>query len=425
MLFHTVTLAVLFLLGSASAQCYTTKLNPMAKEGTIKSQFDFALDSLKKAVDIEPTSNIFYSPYSLHQALMLAFYGSNGTTETSLRKALHIPNDLTKNDLRSYYAIQNLDRHLDNQQNNGSADYEYESANRLWISDTRKVKSCMLDVFNQQLEKTDFRTNPSAVKDRINDWVSNVTRGHIRDLLSADSITENTDLVLANAVYFKGLWLSRFDSANSKKDNFYTSSSQITTTMFMQQEGTFNYDKSESLKVHVLELPYKGEKVSMFVLLPPFPQSQDRLRQLIERLTTEEGSTELRTFFDSGISPQQVKVILPRWEMEKELPVGSLLHALGAGELMMPNKADLSEFLEKGEKPLSLGDAIHRAKIEVTEEGTTAAAATVLYSFRSGRPLQPVFNANYPFLYFIYDKSTRTILFAGVFRTPNPPQNNA
>lgn len=175
----------------------------------------------------------------------------------------------------------------------------------------------------------------------------------------------------------------------------------------------------------------------MFVLLPPFatarsmddnrgPNDRDGVHQLIERISTEAGSAELREFLDSGIPPQQVEVILPRFEVEKELPMGTLLHAIGAGELLMPNMANLRGFVEDGETPLSLGDAVHRARIEVTEEGTTAAAATALYTFRSGRPLQPaVFDANHPFVYLIYDKPMRTILFSGVFRTPNAPQNAA
>lgn len=187
----------------------------------------------------------------------------------------------------------------------------------------------------------------------------------------------------------------------------------------------------------MLELPYKGNEISMFVLLPPFATARaydgseptgerDGVRQLIERLSSETGSAELRDLLDSGIPPQQVEVIFPRFEVEKELPLGTLLHALGAGELMMPNMADLRGFLADGEQPLHLGDAVHRARIEVTEEGTTAAAATALYTFRSGRPLQPaVFDANHPFLYFIYEKSTRTILFSGIYRVPNGAQNAA
>lgn len=101
----------------------------------------------------------------------------------------------------------------------------------------------MLDLFGDQLEKTNFHTNPNAVRDYINQWVSNETKGHIRDLLPPTSITENTDLVLANAVYFKGRWKNRFDPANSKKDIFYSSNSQHSMVTFMKQKGNFNHRK--------------------------------------------------------------------------------------------------------------------------------------------------------------------------------------
>lgn len=105
----------------------------------------------------------------------------------------------------------------------------------------------MLDLFGDQLEKVDFRTNPSAIRDQLNEWVSNMTKGHIRDLFSADSITAETDLVLANAVYFKGQWQSRFDPANSMKDLFYTSRSQHSSVTFMKQKGNFNHCKLNKL----------------------------------------------------------------------------------------------------------------------------------------------------------------------------------
>lgn len=297
----------------------------------------------------------------------------------------------------------------------------------------------MLDLFSDQFEKTNFIENPNAARENINQWVSNMTKGHINDLLAPDAIDASTDLVLANAVYFKGLWQSRFDPANSVKDLFYTSGSQHSMVTFMKQKGNFNHLISEVLGAHVLEIPYKGNEVSMFVLLPPFATARaqdssqpaadrDGIYQLIERLSTETGSAELRDLLDSNTPPQQVMVLLPRFEVEKELPLATLLHALGAGELMMPNMADLRGFVEEGETPLHLGSGVHRAKIEVTEEGTTAAAATALYTFRSGRPSVPaVFNANHPFLYFIYDKTGHEILFTGIYRTPSAPQmaNNA
>lgn len=431
-------LPVLLLLSSASAQCMTgndspSMMNPGSEKALTDARFGFALESLKKTTQIEARDNIFYSPHSIHQALSLAYFGSRGTTDEALRKALHIPNDLSKIDVQRYYAFENLLK-LESQAN--ATDYEYNSANRLWISDQKRVRPCMLDIFFDQLEKTDFRTNPAAVCERINGWVSNMTKGHIRDLLPDGSIDENTDLVLANAVYFKGLWQNRFDPANSKKDLFYSSGSQNSMVTFMKRNGTFNHLISEKLGAHILELPYKGEQISMFVLLPPFafaksadegdraPGDRDGVRQVIDRISTDDGSAELREILDYGVPPREVEVFLPRFEIEKELPLGALLHALGAGELTMAKAADLRGFVEDGEPSPHLGDAVHRARIEVTEEGTTAAAATALFTFRSGRPLQPeTFKANHPFVYFIYNKPMRTILFAGVYRAPNTPQS--
>ncbi|XP_031831149.1 serine protease inhibitor 88Ea isoform X2 [Nomia melanderi] len=428
-------LPVLFLFSSVSAQCLTANDSPMtgnpaAKTALPAADFHFALDTLKKMVTIEPKDNVFYSPHSLHQALSLVYFGARGNTEESLKKVLHLQN-LSKVDVQRYYAFDNLNRLA--AQENGSTDYEYESLNRLWISDTRKVRECMLDFFSDSLEKTDFHTNPEGVRENINQWVSNVTRGHIRDLLPAGSISVDTDLVLANAVYFKGLWRSRFDPANSKKDLFYSSGSQNSVVTFMHQKGTFNHLISELLGAHILELPYKGENISMFVLLPPFATARsansddhDGVRQMIEHISTEEGAAELQDILHYGVPPRDVEVYLPKFTMEKELPVHTLLSALGAGHLVTPNMADLRGFLEEGERPLHLGDAVHRARIEVTEEGTTAAAATALFTFRSGRPLQPaVFNANHPFVYLIFDKQRNSILFSGIYRSPNLPKNTA
>jgi len=188
------------------------------------------------------------------------------------------------------------------------------------------------------------------------------------------------------------------------------------------------------LGAYILELPYKGNEISMFVLLPPFSvmhsvqnsnEPQDGIRQLVERLATERGSQLLRELLHDGMMYREVEVSLPRFELERELPIGPLLNALGAGEVFS-NSADLRGFVADGEQSLHLGNAVHRARIEVTEEGTTAAAATAILSFRSSRPTEPaVFKANHPFVYMIYDKPTRSIIFSGIFRGPATQQTVA
>lgn len=157
----------------------------------------------------------------------------------------------------------------------------------------------------------------------------------------------------------------------------------------------------------------------------PANEPQDGIRQLVERLATERGSQLLRGLLHDGMTYREVEVSLPRFELERELPVAQLLSALGAGEVFS-GSADLRGFVADDEETLHLGDAVHRARIEVTEEGTTAAAATAILTFRSSRPTDPaVFKANHPFVYLIYDKPGRTIIFTGIYRKPATPQTTA
>lgn len=427
------TIPLLLVIGEISAQCLVGNDSPMmmdpsAKMSLTDARFNFALDSMKKVAQIETKDNIFFSPHSIHQALSLAYFGARSTTEEALKQALRIPNEFSKVDVQRYYGFERSLNEMRSQTNGSAQSYEYKVANRFWITNTKKVRDCMLDFLGDQLQVTDFHRNPEDVRNNINNWVSNMTKNHINNLLPPGSITEDTDLVLANAVYFKGLWAQRFDPKNSKRDIFYSPGTQSSVT-FMRQKGNFNHVVSEILGVYILELPYKGNDISMFVLLPPFSvarsaqdptnEPRDSIRQLVERLATKRGSEELRKWLDDGMLTQEVELSLPRFEIERELPVGHLLHALGAGELLSPAAADLRGFVADGEQNLHLGDAVHRARIEVTEEGTTAAAATAIFSFRSSRPIEPViFNANHPFVYLIYDKHSHSIIFTGIFRSP-------
>lgn len=120
---------------------------------------------------------------------------------------------------------------------------EYSVANRLWIKINAKIRMCMSDIFNHEIQKIDFQSNPESARNEINHWIKNITKGNIPELLPIQSITEDTDLVLTNAVYFKGLWKNRFNSENTKRDIFYPSENNATFTNFMRQKGTFNHSK--------------------------------------------------------------------------------------------------------------------------------------------------------------------------------------
>ncbi|XP_046746948.1 serine protease inhibitor 88Ea-like [Diprion similis] len=419
-------------LGMTSGQCMTENDNPTTMERDFneklsQARLDFAFDTLRILSEFEDVDNIFYSPHSLHEALTLAYFSARGETEAGLKRALHVPETYSKTHVQRFYVLENSLRRFIAEQGNASTSYEFNTANKLWVTKERRLRECMLDLFGSELEQVDFRADPEAIRERINQWTSNATKGHIQDLIPADGITGDSNLVLASAVYFKGLWKSKFDTANSKKDNFYSNGSRTHLVTFMKQKGTFSHVVSEEIGAHILQLPYKGDEISMYVLLPPFAgaraaegnESFDGVQQLIKRITgTGQASQELREILNDGMAAREVDISMPKFNVDKELPLNPLLIKMGANNLLTPT-ADLTGLLQDGEPSLHLGDAVHRAVVEVTEEGTKATAATAIFSFRSSRPAEPaVFNANHPFLYFIYNRLTRSILFAGVYRTP-------
>ncbi|XP_012278656.1 serine protease inhibitor 88Ea [Orussus abietinus] len=439
MLFTSWLVAFASFLALTQSQCLTgndspSMMNPEAFQLLTHGRFRFAVSALAKMAEIEQNENVFFSPYSLHEALTLAYFGALGKTEKALQQALFIPEHLSKVDVQRFYALENsLKRQPEV---NESSTYELTTATRMYVQKTKKLRECMVNLFGEELHMADFKSDPEGVRNGINEWVQNVTKGHIKDLIPDGGITEDSDLVLANAIYFKAPWQSRFDPANSKKDIFYASGSRNIFTTFMKQKAGFRHANSETLRVHILELPYSRENVSMFVMLPPFAhtratetsgdqnqgvgQVEDGILTIAKHLTqTQQDVENFMELLDDLSSPREVEVAIPRFTVDKEIPVDSLLQGLGAGEVMNPSTSDLRGFLQDGEQSLHLGSAVHRARVEVSEEGTTATAATAIFSFRSSRPIEPVvFKANHPFLYFIYDKGSRNILFSGIFRTP-------
>lgn len=192
---------------------------------------------------------------------------------------------------------------------------------------------------------------------------------------------------------------------------------------------------NEKLNCITLEIPYLGEDddgISMVVLLPTFVPNA--VEELINRLTPE----LLEEALDEGLS-REVELQFPKISFEKTyelVPVGShspqlkcygylsikfILHSqvlskLGLGNLF-DGTGDLSGFFDEGN--VQLDDAVHKAKIEINEEGSTAAAATALFSFRSSRPAEPAqFLCNHPFVFLIYDHKSKGILFTGVYKGP-------
>ncbi|CAH4030837.1 serine protease inhibitor 88Ea-like [Pieris brassicae] len=384
-----------------------SKANPESRVDLYKGQLHFTLDLFNTINKAVPEDNVFFSPFSVYHALLLGYIASGGRTEQNLKQALKISDSLDKVNLLTAYRVDKRSRAM----NNNSDSYEFTNANRMFVDSGLNVRQCVRDLLLDELQALNFHENPVAAREAINSWVERVTKNNIKDLIPADGITEATKLVLANAAYFKGVWASKFLVERTKKQVFFVSETRQTLWPFMRQKGIFHYMVNDDLGAQILELPYKGNDISMYILLPPYSMKEG-VSNIIAKLTPE----RLAAVVEEGYMGREVVVEIPKFTIERSLPLRTILESLGAGDLFNAT-ADFSSLTD--DHGIYFDDAMHKAKIQVDEEGTVAAAATALFGFRSSRPAEPsVFIANFPFVYILYEKPTNSVLFMGVFRDP-------
>lgn len=374
-----------------------------------RGQQNFTLSMLQAINKATPNENVFFSPYSTYHALLLAYFGSRGQTQAELTKALSLEWAENKNHVHRGYTLERSSR-LSRSKN---TPLQFSAADRIFFDKDEALTQCVKDAFHQELAPLDFQTKSEECRVEINNWISNVTRNEITDMLKMGEVDAQTKLVLANAAYFKGQWSNKFDPKDTKKDIFYTSESKQSFVDMMHKRGTYNLALDENLGAYVLEMPYvtsndneKESDISMVIILPPF----HNLDGVLAKLTPDTLDDALK----EGMA-REVDVSLPKFAFEQNLELVPVLRDIGINSLFAED-CDLGEFFANN---LRFGDAKHVAKINVDEEGSTASAATVLFSFRSARPLEPTkFECNHPFLFLIYDYTAKAILFTGIYRDP-------
>ena len=238
---------------------------------------------------------------------------------------------------------------------------------------------------------------PSRSRITINDWVEEKTEGKIEDLIPQGMIDPSTVLVLTNAIYFKGDWASQFPKDQTRDASFRVSTGVTRTVPMMSQVGEFPLATVDGLQV--LGLPYRGQDIQMFVLLP---SADDGLADLEARLTAENLDRWL-----SAAQKNEVSVRLPRFRVTSEFSLKDQLSALG-----MPTAFGAADFSGMAEgRDLQISEVVHKAFVAVDEEGTEAAAATGVIIRETSMP--PEFVADHPFLFLVRDEVTGSVLFLG------------
>ncbi|XP_063890372.1 antichymotrypsin-2 [Helicoverpa armigera] len=279
-------------------------------------------------------------------------------------------------------------------------------ASRIYVSSKADINKKFMKrtkkIFKSSCRKID-RSNPSRTARDINKWVAEKTKNKITELLSDNDITEDTSMVLVNAVYFAGAWSNPFD--NTFTGDFHTPTG-VRRMPKMSREGSYNYYKSDTLNAQVIEIPYKGDYCSMVIVLP---YSNDGLPVLLRALKL---APELLNEALDRMKSTEVLLTMPKFKIESEFDLRDLYRKIGLRSMTDRSKSDLTGIVD--DETIYVSKAIHKAVIEVNERGTEAAAATeVEVVFTSAILNLPIFDANRPFLFYI--TFVQEQLFAGVF----------
>jgi serine protease inhibitor len=366
----------------------------------------FAGELNKRLVQDEPGS-CFFSPFSIEAALAMTVAGARGDTLVEMQKTLHLPDE-------PHAEFGNLLSHLNADGTDKLRPYELTIANAIWAQSGfpwhKEFAELTRKHYGAGLIEVNF-AEADAARKSINDWVEKQTKEKIKDLVPVGTITALTCMVLANAIYFKGTWQYQFDKKFTRDAPFTRADNSKVSVPLMHQTGEFAYGQAHvggqsGGPVQFLELPYSGRELSMLILLPEAPH---KTKTLADTLTDGKFvRTELKT--------QRVRVWLPRFKAESKFLLNQPLKDLGMNSAF--RAADFTGMSPQG-RGLSISHVLHKAYVDVNEEGTEAAAATaVVLKAPSNALREVVFRADRPFVYVIRDNKTGAALFMGRFSGP-------
>ncbi|HWR64489.1 MAG TPA: serpin family protein [Bellilinea sp.] len=348
------------------------------------------------------SGNLFYSPFSISQALAMTYAGAKGETETQMASTLHF--DLAQADLHA--AFNALSATLASRV--GDSDqggFELNIANALWGQQGFGFQPDFLDTlalhYGAGMQAVDFAASDAA-RQTINDWVAEQTKDKIQDLIPEGVLNELTRLVLTNAIYFKAAWLLPFEESATQNDTFdLLDGSEIQVPM-MRQVESFGYLKAEDFEA--VELFYEGRELSMVILLP----DEDQFAAFEQNLN----AATLQSFIDQ-LAVERLDLSLPKFKVESSFGLAETLAAMGMPDAFDVVNADFSGMT--GQPDLFITDVVHKAFVDVNEIGTEAAAATGvvmgLKSMPTGEPIEVKIDR--PFLFVIRDVQTGAMLFFG------------
>jgi serpin B len=375
--------------------------------GLAAANNSFAFNLLKELNAENPSGNLFVSPYSAATALQMAANGAGGATKLEMQKVLQtagLAADTINAASKAAAALLNA----------ADTNIILTTANALWYQQSAHIKDSFLAAnqkyFSATIKPLDFSNVPAA-ENEINQWASDQTHGRITGIANGMINPLYTDLILANAIYFKGKWLDPFEKNLTKERPFHPAAGAPKNLPMMEMSKTFTYRRGTGYQA--VRLPYLGADLAMYVFLPDAGSSPAKLLHLMN-------GDRWRTVTVPGFCESNGLVVLPKFRLENTFDFVPTLIRLGMrspfNKFKMSPDADFSGMFSDGH---FISHIRQKTFVDVAEEGTEAAAVTdIAVDSQSGlvpdspKPFELIVDR--PFLFAIVDARSEMILFMGV-----------
>ncbi|KAG9479336.1 hypothetical protein GDO78_012807 [Eleutherodactylus coqui] len=369
----------------------------------------FAVNLFKKITERDNKCNLFYSPISISCALGMVYLGAKGNTAAQMAKVLQFE--------KAKYVHAEF-QSLISEINKPGTDYLLRTANRLYgeksFTFLDEFLGSTLKHYHADLKSVDFSTKPEDCRKEINSWVEQKTEGKILDLLPSDSVDSLTRLVLINAIYFKGNWANKFNKEHTCEMPFKLNKNETKPVQMMYKKAKYPMTYVGELFTKVIELPYVNNELSMIIMLPDdIADGSTGLEKLESELTY---CKFLEWTDPERMDITEMELHLPKFKLEDNYDLKSILSNMGMLDAFDQGKCNFSGMSSNNE--LVLSKVVHKAFVEVNEEGTEAAAATAGIMMLRCAMIVPTIMCDHPFLFFITHKQSHSILFSGRFSAP-------
>lgn len=352
--------------------------------------------------------NVTSSPFMITAALSMTFAGARDNTADELLAVLRGKDEKLHENFASF--MPKLSSH--------SHKLQFHVANRIYSDEkfpvVEEYATFVNSTYASTIQSADFEKRSEAIRGEINDWVKVVTESKIVDLLAPGSVTPTTNVLLINAVYFKGLWESPFPASSTSRRDFNVDSKTKVQVDMMCQKQEFAISHSEELGVRAIEMPYRGGRTSMIILLPDEIEGLSHLEHHLSHCKLSNIVADLK-------ETPNVEVIMPKLLLHQCLYLKDTLVAMGVNDLFS-GKCDLSGMFKSGNPVVS--EMIHSVYLQIDEDGTDAAVATPAVAAASTTTVSPAatqkteFVVDHPFMLLVLKSKSDVILFMSSVRHP-------